>query len=54
MKTIFNRDQALNIIHLNIRSASKNVDELCIMLDNQTIIFDIIILTEAWLGLHNL
>jgi len=38
MKTILNRDQSLNIIHLNIRSANKNVDEFCIMLDNQTII----------------
>jgi len=50
MKTILNRDQSLNIIHHNIRSSTKNVDEFCIMLDNQTIIIDIIILTEAWLG----
>jgi len=53
-KTILNRDQSLNIISLNLRSANENVDKFCIMFDNQTIIFDIIILTEAWLGLHNL
>jgi len=37
-----------------MRIANKNFDEFCIMLDNKTIIFDIIILTEHWLGHHNL
>jgi len=37
-----------------MRNANKNVDEFFIMLDNKTIIFHIIILTEHWLGHHNL
>lgn len=35
------------IFHMNIRSLQKNVDELYIMLDNITVNFDIIILTET-------
>jgi len=48
IKTLLNSNQSLNItqllfiiIHLIIRSANKNFDEFYIMLDNQTIIFDI-------------
>ncbi|KAF0752799.1 Uncharacterized protein FWK35_00012261 [Aphis craccivora] len=42
---------SINIFTMNICSIKKHFDELCINLDNMNTKFDVIILTEAWLGL---
>lgn len=39
----------LKIFHLNIRSINKKFSEFCVLLDNFSFLFDIIILTETWL-----
>lgn len=44
----------LNIIVLNIPSLNKNFEEHCLYLNNIERKFDLIILTEAWLGLQNI
>ena len=38
--------KGLRIVHLNVRSLSKNYDELFILFDN----YDIILLSETWLN----
>lgn len=38
---------------MNICSIQKHFDELCIVLDSMEFKFEVIILTEAWLGLDN-
>lgn len=38
------------LLHLNIRSYNKNVDELLVYLDAIKVKFDFIVLTEAWLS----
>lgn len=38
----------INILHLNIRSIAKNLDELLILLDYLTVKFDIIVLSETF------
>lgn len=43
-----NQSNTLNIIQMNIRSMSKNFDEFEIYLENFSIGFDFIILTETW------
>jgi exonuclease III len=45
---------SLNILLLNIRSINKNFEDLCIHIDNINIKFDMIVLTEAWLGLQDI
>jgi len=46
----YNNDcKHLSIFHLNIRSYSKNIDSLFILLETLGTKFDIIILSEAWL-----
>ena len=47
------RDCALNIIHINIRSTSKNLDELLLILEKFFIQFDVIVITGTWLKSHN-
>ena len=42
-------DCTLNIIHINIRSTSKNLDELLLILEKFSIQFDVIVITETWL-----
>ena len=39
----------LKILNLNIRSINKNFSEFCVLLNNFTFRFDIIVLTETWL-----
>lgn len=39
-----------NIMAINICSVQKHFDELCTLLDNTSVEFDIIILVESWLG----
>lgn len=50
--TFFNTDthKKLKIFHLNIRSFLKNIDELIICLEAANTVFDLIVLTEAWLS----
>lgn len=43
----------LNIFHLNIRSARKNFNNLCILLQSFPVKMDLIILTEAWIDENN-
>lgn len=47
--TIYRRN-AINILSMNICSIQKHFDELCIVLDSIETKFEVIILTEAWLG----
>lgn len=41
---------AINIFSVNICSLKKHFDELCIIIDNMKTKFEVIVLTEAWLG----
>jgi len=50
---IYNQN-AINIFTMNICSIQKHYDELCIILDNIKTKFEVIILTEAWLGLEGI
>lgn len=43
-----NPDDYFKIFHVNIRSISKNFDELNILLDSLKTKFDIIVLSETW------
>ena len=45
-----NTSKSINIIHINIRSARKNLDEFLINLERTRTKFQIIILTETWLN----
>lgn len=42
------------IVAYNIRSINKNFEDLCIHIDNINIKFDMIVLTEAWIGLKDI
>ena len=42
--------ESINIIHINIRSARKNLDEFLIDLERTRTKFQVIILTETWLN----
>uniref|UniRef100_A0A2S2Q8B9 Endonuclease/exonuclease/phosphatase domain-containing protein n=1 Tax=Sipha flava TaxID=143950 RepID=A0A2S2Q8B9_9HEMI len=46
-------EHAINIISVNICILKKHFDELCIIIDNMETKFEVIVLTEAWLGLEN-
>lgn len=48
ISSFLNEKDSLNIIHHNIRSISKNFDELIIYLQNIEYKFDFIILSETW------
>lgn len=54
LDTIVYKQNSLNIFITNICSIKKHFDELCIVIDNMKIKFDVIIVTEAWLGLDNI
>ena len=45
-----NRPKSINIIHINIRSVRKNLDEFIINLEKTKTEFQVIILTEKWLN----
>ena len=45
-----NTPKSINIIHINIRSARKNLDELVINLERTRTKIQVIILTETWLN----
>ena len=47
-----NTPKSINIIHINIRSARKNLNEFLINLDSERTItkFPVIILTETWIN----
>ena len=45
-----NTPKSINIIHINIRSARKNLDEFLINLERTRTKFQVIILTETWLN----
>lgn len=38
----------LSVIHLNIRSLKKHFDELLLLVGNNTLLFDVLVLTESW------
>lgn len=54
LKSIAYTKNALNIFMINICSIKKHFDELCITLDSINVCFQVIILTESWLGLQNI
>ena len=41
---------SFNIVHLNVRSCNKNLDELMLNLKNFNMHFSIVVLTETWLN----
>lgn len=43
----------LKVIHFNIRSYNKNIDNVLILLEDLKVKFDLIVLTEAWLECGN-
>lgn len=45
----FPNGSSLNIIHVNIRSISKNLDELKLLLADIKMYFSVVVLTETWL-----
>ena len=45
-----NTPKSINIIHINIRSTRKNLDEFFINLEKTRTKFQVIILNEAWLN----
>lgn len=47
-KYMESENSTFQIFHMNIRSISKNIDELCIFLNQLSVEFDIIILTETF------
>ena len=53
LNTISLNDHALNLVHINIRSAPKNLDEFFIIMETLALQFDIIIITETWLKSEN-
>ena len=54
LDTFVYKQNSLNILTTNICSIKKHFDELCIILDNIETKFEVIVLTEAWLGLDNI
>lgn len=54
LNTLIYKQNAINIFTINICSLQKNFDELCIIMDDMETKFEIIVLTEAWLGLKNI
>lgn len=44
----------INILHVNVRSYNKHIDELLVILNNFSVKFNIIILTETWTDISNL
>lgn len=46
---IVHQNENLKIIHINIRSISKNFDQFIVMLATTKTEFDIVVLTECWL-----
>lgn len=53
LNTVIHKKFEINIFTVNICSLKKYYDELCIILDNVETKFEVIVLTEAWLGLQN-
>jgi len=49
MRSIYYKDK----YQINICSLKKHFDELCIIIDNMETKFEVIVFTEAWLGLEN-
>lgn len=50
LDSIFKDNFALNILHLNIRSVNRNINELKLYLSSIRMYFSVIVLTETWLG----
>jgi hypothetical protein len=48
-----NKNLSLSLIQQNIRSYNRNIDEFLVTLEGLAVNFDIILLTEAWLGNNN-
>jgi len=48
--SVINSKNMLNLVHINIRSCSKNLDEFLILLNNLKPRFSVVILTETWLN----
>ena len=44
----FPSNHSLNVIHLNIRSFNRNIDEFKLFLSRVNVNFSVIILTETW------
>jgi exonuclease III len=53
IKSLIYVNNACNIMVINICSVRKHLEELCIILDNGKVVFDVIILYETWLGNEN-
>lgn len=53
-RLITRQGDILNIIHINIRSIHKNFNEFITLLANSGAEFDLIILTECWLGISTI
>ena len=47
-----NTPKSINIIHINIRSTRKNLDEFLINLERTRTKFHVIILTKTWFNCH--
>lgn len=54
LNTLIYKQNAFNIFTINICSLQKHFDELCIIMDNMENKFEVIVLTEAWLGLDKI
>lgn len=54
LDVVMYNQNAINIFSMNICSIQKHFDELCIILDNIETKFEVIILTEALLGLEGI
>lgn len=54
LNVVMYNQNAINILTINICSIQKHFDELCIILDSIETKFEVIILTEAWLGLDGI
>lgn len=54
LDTIIYKKNAINIFTVNICSLQKHFDELCIIMDDMGTKFEVIVLTEAWLGFYNI
>ena len=48
-----NTPKSINIIHINIRSACKNLDEFLINLERTRTKLQVIVLTETWLNFQD-
>ena len=53
INNIQNKNKCFSIIHINIRSISKNFDNLIILLDSLNYEFDIIAISESWINDNN-